>query len=261
MATTATDIYVAAFLAWCRADLGSDWRDVDAPGVHGRLPTADEPAIRLLVTDDRAYDALAAVLRDAPVGRIAVLAAALRCAELVRRHPAWRPDTATAMVCRDLRTVPEVALPGGLTLRAVQRLPGDGPDGVPLEDAVAAAALAAPSMEVSPEVLADYLRSLPRAFRLFAAVDGDGDGAVRATSASGAFGTEATVLFVNTDPGWRGRGIGTAMTAVALRAAQDAGARRASLDSSDAGAPIYRRLGFESVGGTTRFRCRPDGAR
>lgn len=259
MAATATDIYAASFLARCRADSGSRERDVDGPGVHGRLPTADEPVTRLLVTDDRGYDVLAAVLRDAPVGRIAVLAAAVRCAELVRRHPAWTPDTATAMVCRDLRTVPEVALPGGLTLRAVRRVPGDGPDGVPLADAVAVAVRAAPSMEEPTNGLADYLRSLPPAFRLFAAVDGDG--AVRATSASGAFGTEATVLFVNTDPGWRGRGIGTAMTAVALRAAQDSGARRACLDSSDAGESIYGRLGFESVGGTTRFRCLPDAAR
>jgi len=32
-----------------------------------------------------------------------------------------------------------------------------------------------------------------------------------------------------------------------------AGARRAALDSSRAGARIYRRLGFESVAGTTRY--------
>lgn len=34
------------------------------------------------------------------------------------------------------------------------------------------------------------------------------------------------------------------MTAAALRAAQASGARRACLDASDAGARLYRRLGF-----------------
>ena len=252
MATTATDIYVAAFLARCRALLGFGGRALDAPGIYGLLPMADDPVTRLLVTDDRGVDALGAVLPDARGGMISVFSAAVRCTELLRRHPEWRPDTATAMVCRDLRTVPEVGLPGELILRAVRRLSGDKPDDVPLEHAVAAAIMAAPSIEEPPDVFADYLRSLPSAFRLFAAVDSDG--AVRATSGSGAFGAEATVLFVNTEPGWRGRGIGTAMTAAALRAAARSGARRAALDSSDAGARIYKRLGFESVGGTTRYR-------
>ena len=251
MATTATDIYIESFLARCETFLGSGGRAVAAPGIHGLLAEGDEPVARLLVTDDRGTDALPAVLRDARRGMISVLAAAVRCAQLMHRHPGWRPDTATAMVCRDLRTVPEVALPGELMFRTVRRLPGDGPDGVPLEDAVAAAVLAAPSITDPPDVFADYLRSLPPAFRLFAAVDGDG--VVHATSGSAAFGTDATVLFVNTDPGWRGRGIGTAMTTAALRAARDSGARRASLDSSDAGARIYQRIGFESVGGTTRY--------
>jgi len=81
---------------------------------------------------------------------------------------------------------------------------------------------------------------------------------VRATSGSGAFGAEASVIFVNTQPDWRGRGIGQAMTVAALRVAQDHGARRASLDASAAGLSIYRRLGFETVSSTTRFfRGRP----
>jgi ribosomal protein S18 acetylase RimI-like enzyme len=71
--------------------------------------------------------------------------------------------------------------------------------------------------------LADYLRSLPSTFSLFAAVDNDGK--VRATSGCGVFGRYATVLFVNTDPGWRGRGIGQAMTAQALTAARRGGSK------------------------------------
>lgn len=155
------------------------------------------------------------------------------------------------MICRDLQAVPAVPLPSELTFRAVRRLADDPPEGVPLEDAVALAMQADPAIEDAPHAFAAYLCSLPPAIRLFAAVDGDG--AVRATSGSGAFGAEANVLFVNTDPDWRGRGIGRAMTAGALRAAEDAGATRACLDASDAGLPIYRRLGFEAVARIDQF--------
>jgi hypothetical protein len=43
------------------------------------------------------------------------------------------------------------------------------------------------------------------------------------------------------------------MTAAALHAARAAGATRAGLDASAAGARIYRRLGFETVAEMTRF--------
>jgi GNAT superfamily N-acetyltransferase len=108
-----------------------------------------------------------------------------------------------------------------------------------------------PGSAIRHTCFADHLRSLPASFRLFAAVDEDR--AVRATSASGRFGTEATVIFVNTDPEWRGRGIGQAMTAAALRSARDCGALRAGLDASAAGARIYLRLGFQAITRTTRF--------
>lgn len=151
------------------------------------------------------------------------------------------------MSCGDLRTVPETPLPGGLTVVPVRRREGDPADGLPLGEAVAAAIRAAPEIAETPAALAGYLRSLPSGFRLFAAVDGFG--AVRATSGAGSFGSEATVIFVNTESGWRGRGIGRAMTAAALRA----GARRAGLDTSAAGRSLYLRLGFEVVGPMTRF--------
>jgi ribosomal protein S18 acetylase RimI-like enzyme len=150
-----------------------------------------------------------------------------------------------------LHTVPAPMLPSDLTLRPVRRSADDEDGGVPFADAVAAAISAAPPIENPPKVFADFLRSLPRTFRLFAAVDSDGK--VRATSGSGVFDQYATVIFVNTDPDWRGRGVGQAMTAQALRAAQCAGARHASLDASDAGRSIYLRLGFENAGQLMRF--------
>jgi ribosomal protein S18 acetylase RimI-like enzyme len=188
------EIYVGGALARWDAVRRPGQPAVDEPGVCGLLPCADDPRIRLLVTDDRAYDVLEAVLPDALAGMIRILAAATRCAELVGGRAAWKSESVEAMVCRDLETVPAIGL--------------------------------------------------------FAAVDGEG--AVRATSGWGVFGTQASVIFVNTDPDWRGRGIGQAMTAAALRAAGDRGARQASLDATDAGRSIYRRLGFESAGRATR---------
>jgi ribosomal protein S18 acetylase RimI-like enzyme len=236
------DVYVAAFAARCDAKRGPGQPVLDAPGIRGLL----EPA-RLLVSDDRAYDTLAGLrLRT---GMVNVLAAAPRCAELLG---AWTAKPLTAMVCPDLRSVPVLPLPDGLALRPVRRLPGDPVDGVPLEAAVEAAVAAAdPAIDDTPEEFAAYLRSLPPADRLLAAVDRDG--VVRATSASGAAGTAASVYLVNTDPAWRRRGIGRAMTAAALHAARESGARRGSLDSTEAGLSIYRRLGFEAVGAITQF--------
>jgi GNAT superfamily N-acetyltransferase len=155
------------------------------------------------------------------------------------------------MVCRDLQIVPAPGLPEELTLRPVRRLLDDAPDGVPLQDAIQAAMLADPRIDDRLDVFADNLRSLPAATRLFAAVDDDG--VVRATSGSVTLGFDATVFFVNTDPGWRGRGIGRAMSAEALRAARASGAHRACLDATDAGRRIYSRLGFEAVTAMTRF--------
>jgi hypothetical protein len=43
------------------------------------------------------------------------------------------------------------------------------------------------------------------------------------------------------------------MTAAALRAAREAGARQGCLDATAAGFSIYRRLGFETLTRTTQF--------
>lgn len=245
------EIYVAAFLARSETMRDRGQPSVDEPGLHGLLRSPVDRRVRLLVTDDRAYEVIAGLLPDARAGMISVFPAADRCAELIARQSAWRSDTVTAMICPDLRLVPMLSLTSRLRLRPVRRLREDPGDGVPLQDAVAAAIAASPAIDDPPEVFAEYLRSLPTAIRLFAAIDADG--VVRATSGAGAYGTEASVLFVNTDPGWRRQGIGLAMTAAALRSARARGARRACLEASDAGASIYKRLGFEPVTQITRF--------
>ncbi len=241
------DLYVAAFRARCAARRGAGQPLLDAPGVTGLLGSADRPVTRLLVTDDRARDTLAALLPDAEQAILTVLAAATRCTALLRR-PGWTAKPLTAMVCPDLRAVPAPPLPAGLALRPVRRVAGD--DGVPLEAAVGAALRANPSIVDPPDAFAAYLRSLP-GVRLLAAVDGGG--VVRATSGTGVAGTVANAFFINTDPAWRGRGVAHAMTAAALRAAREAGARQGCLDATAAGFSIYRRLGFETLTRTTQF--------
>ena len=236
----AIDTYVAAFRARC------DRPEIDEPGVLGVL----SPVTQLLVTDDRAFDLLGALLPEVSAGMIRVVAAATRCLGLITDDPAWAANPATAMVCRDLAKIRSDPLPQELTLRPVRRL-ADEPAGVPLEDAVAAALSADPRIEDEPRTFAEYLRSLPPAFRLFAAVDSTN--VVRATSGSGVYGTYATVLFVNTHPDWRRRGIGQAMTGVALRAAHDSGATRACLDATAAGRAIYAHLDFEIAAEVIRF--------
>jgi ribosomal protein S18 acetylase RimI-like enzyme len=250
VASTSVEVYVAAFLARCDAAQRPGQAKVDELDVHGLGPSSDNRRIRLLVTEDRGYDVLSGLLEKARAGLVDVFATAARCARLINGDPAWRTETVTAMICRELQAVPAVSLPGDLSLRPVRRLIEDAPDGVPLEDAVAAATLADPRIN-DPRAVTDFLRSLPAAMRFFAAVDGDG--VVRATAGSGAFGTYASVIFVNTDPTWRGRGVGRAMTAAALRAAVQSGARHAGLDATEAGLGIYQRLGFEVVAPTTRF--------
>ncbi len=256
--TASLDVYVSATVARWEVMRRPGQQVVGQPGLHGLLACADDPLIRLLVTDDRAYARLAALLPDARAGLVNVVAAATRCAELFDGYSAWRPGSVTAMTCRDLETVPAVPLPGELALGPVRRLDDDPPDGLPLESAVAAAMRADPRINPPPSAFADFLRSFPPAVRLFAAVDSAG--VVRATSGSDAFGTQANVFFVNTDPDWRGRGIGRAMTAVALHDARESGAQQAWLDATDAGRSIYLHLGFEAVTRATHFFRPGEGA-
>jgi ribosomal protein S18 acetylase RimI-like enzyme len=244
------DLYAAAFLARCEAMRGRR-ATIAKAGLRGVIHDVKDPRVQLLVTDDQAHDVLGALLPDARAGMIRIFATAERCTRLVADQLRWRSDRVTAMVSSDLCTVPSLELPGDLRLRPVQRSADDERSGVALTDAVAAAMSASSAIDDPPEVFADYLRSLPPTFRLFAGVDDDGQ--VRATSGFGVFGRYATVIFVNTDPGWRGRGIGQAMTAQALGAARHAGARYAALDASDAGRSIYLRLGFQKAGMVTRF--------
>ena len=246
-----TDAYAASFDARCAVAGGPGTERVRAPGIRGLVSVDGESPTQLLVLDDRAFDELTAVLPRVGAGTIRILDAGRRCAALLRHDRTWAPKAVTGMVASELPAVPDWPLPDGLTLRPVCRVPGDGLDGVPLADAVEAAGRATGARPAPNSGLVTYLRSLPPSVRLFAAVDGDG--MVRGTSGSQTFGSEAYVFFVNTDPAWQRRGVGLSMTAVALRAAARSGATRASLDASESGIGLYRRLGFTAMGGLTQF--------
>lgn len=224
---------------------------MDAPGIHGLVPVAGQSPTELLVIDDRAVDELAVVLPLTSGGTIRVHESAVRCAALIHQDPTWVPKEATAMVCHDLASVPSPALPPGLALRPVRRTAADPPGGVPLTQAVAVAAQANGLDATATASLETYLRTLPGDPLLFAA--SDDDGTVRGTSGSRTFLTDAYVFFVNTDPGWRRRGVGLAMTAAGLQSAAQAGATRACLDASGPGVPLYLRLGFTAAAQITQF--------
>jgi ribosomal protein S18 acetylase RimI-like enzyme len=243
---TAVEIYCDAFVARQRHELDSDPVVLSEPGVRGVA------MIRLLVADDSGYDRLVAEVAGPWRGVVLVFEQASRSTEFLRREPGWSAShPEMAMVLRDVQAGTGATLPDGLDLRPVNRVAPEAPDAVSLKDAVAVAISSDPSVEGSAEDAARYLSGLPNSVRLFAAVDEDG--VARATSACHVFGEYAQVFFVNTEPAWRRRGIGQAMTSEALRAAASLGARHAFLHATDDGASVYKRLGFEDAGMLTRF--------
>lgn len=245
--------YVDAFGHRVRAAAKPGQQIIEEPGIVALLGTSAEALDgRVLVVDDRALDVLSARLPVLSARVVTVFAGAVACQRLMEGQAGYHRETSTAMVCDDLASVPDAQLCDGLTLRPVSREPSPPPQAVHLQDAAAAALRADPGTAPadSLEDFVDYLRSVPRA-RFVAAVDDDG--VVRATAAATCWGDVAGVFFVDTDVAWRGRGIGTAMTAAALREAARSGARSAVLDSSASGLSIYRRLGFRAVGEVTVF--------
>ena len=230
---------------------GPTGQSIEQPGVLGIADEKDRHRGRLLVLDDRAAPALPDLARRAHV--VCLFAVAQQCQRLLAADSAFAAmGGATAMVCADLATVPDVHLPSGLQLRRVRRLPGDDVEGVAVEAAAAACLRAEDVGAESLDGFVGYLRSLPAEAHLYAAIDADGE--VRATAASGCFGDDVNAFFVSTDQQWRGRGVATAMTATALREAHRRGGRLACLDASEAGRAIYERLGFVPAGAVNLCR-------
>jgi GNAT superfamily N-acetyltransferase len=246
------DRYVAGFRDRALTTQQPGQELIDEPGVVGLVGrTTGTLDGRVLVTDDRALDVLTARLPALSASIVRVFRDAASCHRLMSESERYRPTRCAAMVCDDLDAIPDLPLAAGLSLRPISTGPGDN-GGVPLADAAVAALRSDVAMAPTTDLhdFLDYLRSIPNS-RYLAAVDDHG--VVRATAASANWHSTTGVYFVNTDPEWRGRGVGTAMTATALRAAAAAGARLACLDASAMGLSIYLRLGFEQVGAITQF--------
>jgi predicted N-acetyltransferase YhbS len=73
----------------------------------------------------------------------------------------------------------------------------------------------------------------------------DVDGAPVGTGIATINGTVAWVGTIWVDPAWRRRGVGIAMTQAVIDLAQSAGCRTFLLVATEAGRPLYERLGFE----------------
>lgn len=242
-------LYEAAFRSSVEHGVDTGRDVLDSPGIVGRPGTPADPDGRFLITNDRAF----ATLQDLgdPHARVVnVLPEATNCLAHMGALGRYPREDATAMVLAELATVPHVPLDAALSIRHAAQDAGAGD--VPLVQAAEAGLLFDPYDDDAPSVdnFAAYLGSIPNATLLTAV---DREGVVHATAGSAAFGEDARAFFVSTDPTWRGRGVGTAMTAAALHAAARRGARRACLESSGAGRGIYTRLGFETAGPIVMF--------
>lgn len=84
------------------------------------------------------------------------------------------------------------------------------------------------------------------------------DGEPAATSALVATGEVAGIYWVATREGFRGRGLGAALTWAAVRAGRELGCAMASLQASALGRPVYERMGFAHAGRYRRYGPRAE---
>ncbi|MEE1942400.1 GNAT family N-acetyltransferase [Streptomyces sp. TRM 70361] len=159
-------------------------------------------------------------------------------AEALVGHGAVRVGTMPVMAVRTDR-IADAGQPSGLRIDTVE-------DGEALAEWVDTYS---PSFDVAPELRSDSLRieqrsaQAPDTVRLAAYLDGRCVGTALVLDAHGVAG----VYIVTTAEAYRRRGIGAALTAAALRAGQERGLRVGTLQASAAGAPVYRRMGFQTV--------------
>ncbi|GAA4988748.1 GNAT family N-acetyltransferase [Kitasatospora paranensis] len=130
--------------------------------------------------------------------------------------------------------------PVGLVIECV-----DGPDGV--RDYVVAYASSFGVGATLQNLVVDAESSLRTDLGRLIRVVGRIDGRAVATSAVLISRGVAGIYWVGTDPTYRRRGIGAALTAAAMAIGRQHGALVCTLQASDMGAPVYRRLGFTPV--------------
>jgi GNAT superfamily N-acetyltransferase len=135
---------------------------------------------------------------------------------------------------------PDSALPQGLRTRLIAT------SEIATHVRIAAEAFEAP-VEVF-QALADTVSGQPEVITMLGDI-----GAEPVTTAQGLVqGDSIGVFSVATPPAYRGRGLGTAITAAVVDEGRRRGARWAWLQASEQGYGVYQRLGFRPVG---TFEC------
>lgn len=144
---------------------------------------------------------------------------------------------------------------GAMPIMAVELdrvVAGEGPAGLMIETVEGVGAITewvrvySPSFGVGAELEDDIVRieaGRAGAVRVIARLGGEAVGAALMLDAHGVAG----VYVVATVEGHRRKGVGAAVTAAALRAGQERGLRVGTLQASGMGAPVYRRMGFQTV--------------
>lgn len=132
--------------------------------------------------------------------------------------------------------------PGELVLRLLDGRESDA------YVAALAAGFEAPA-EIMQKMGCPELLDLPGVAAYLAEVDGAAVGTALAFRSDDCVG----VFNISVAPEYRGRGYGTAVTAAAVAAERDRGARTAYLHSSPMGLPVYESLGFRTVEHWTHF--------
>jgi GNAT superfamily N-acetyltransferase len=220
---------------------------VDEPGMVGAYSPDGGAHGGLLVLGRVPGARLAEVLRGGRPQWVAVLPPAQPHLPEVVEHGWDVVEVRHAMALPDLDLIRPAPMPPEVSVQPVAVRHGGA--GYPLEPALRLAVdygeKTQPAATRDLELEAQMLRRLS-GIQFFAATTSDGS--CVGTAGSRVVDSSALVASVATYPTARRRGIGTAMTAVALRAAATAGAVDAYLDATDAGCGIYRRLGFLDVG-------------
>lgn len=162
--------------------------------------------------------------------------------ELAESHGLTMRITEPLMVLDSLESVIDEALPGGLSVRALT--PEDFDDHVEV---------AATSFEIPIEFARQLM--IGEALRLDGACAyvGEYDGRLVATAMGLTTGHSVGVFNVGTLEDARGKGFGRALTARVIADGVTNGATWSYLQSSPAGFPVYRRLGFETVEEWSRY--------
>lgn len=162
-------------------------------------------------------------------------------AEALRDRGYHRNGAMPVMAVRlDQLPEPSLSAPAGLVIEHV-----DGPEGIAdYVDGYASSFGVGAGLRDAVVAAESGLRTdLGRLIRLVGRIDGR----PVATSAVLISNGIAGLYWIGTDPSLRARGIGTALTAAAMQVARSEQALVCTLQASDMGAPVYRRLGFTQV--------------